>query len=602
MKASRINFEHVLYFIGITLALVIRFLNLGSAPLSDSEASWALQALDVAHGTGLNSQITIGVQPAYIFMTALLFELFGSSNFLARFWPALAGLLLVTLPMIMRKKIGRPVALIAAFGLAVDPGLSTVSRQAGGPMMALAFSLIALGLWVNRRTIPAGIMAGLALLSGPTVFHGLLGLGIGLTIFYYLQRRDRSSRIPTNGEDTPLTTQAVEEDLGNMDAISNFKKGLIAFGLTILFVGTFFFRFPQGLAALFQSLVEYLNGWIAAANTSPLALPAALVIYQPFALVLALIATGRWLFRQNRRYGRENMLFLISLFWLLAGIILALVYPARQVSDLVWVLAPLWLLAALEFEYYLPETRVSLVSGLQSGLILILAALFWNSLVSTDQMATGGNISPVWIRAALLLGILALGALTAVLVAMGWSLETSQQGTALGLSCAALVYLLSVLWGASQLRVNQPAELWGSSPGPGQAELLDNTLVDLSNRNAGMARQIEIVSVVDTPSLRWTLKDYPNTHFSSALAAEETPPILLTPLEGDAPSVTATYRGQDFVWRTWPGWTGVFPEEFIEWLTFRKAPITNEKIILWARSDLFPGGTLGAEQGGSANP
>jgi len=602
MKSSRINTEQVLICLAITLALVVRFLNLGSAPLSDSEASWALQALEVTHGKGLNSQITIGPQPAYIFMTSLLFELFGASNFLARFWPALAGLLLVFLPVIMRKQIGRPVALIAVFGLAIDPGLATVSRQAGGPMMALAFSIVALGLWINRRTISAGILSGLALLCGPTVFHGIIGLGIGLLFFYYFQRRDQSARTPANSGDPKFTAQPAEDNQGDVRTIPTLRNGLIAFGITTLFVGTYSFRFPQGLAALFQSLVEYLNGWIAAANTNPLTLLAALVIYQPFALVLALIAIGRWLFSQNKRTVRENALLLVSLFWLLAGLILALAYPGRQVTDLVWVLAPLWSLAALEFEHYLPEVPVSLVSGLHAGLILILASLFWNSLVSTDQMATGGNISPVWIRAALLLGILALGVLTAVLVAMGWSGETSQQGTAWGLTGAALVYLLAVLWSASQLRANQPAELWGTSPGTGQADLLDSTLIDLSNRNTGLARDIGIVSVVDSPSLRWVLKDYPNAHFSAALAAEETPPILLTALEGDVPSIAATYRGQDFVWRTWPGWTGVFPEKFIEWLTFRKAPVTSEKIILWARSDLFPGGTLSAEQGGPVNP
>jgi hypothetical protein len=31
------------------------------------------------------------------------------------------------------------------------------------------------------------------------------------------------------------------------------------------------------------------------------------------------------------------------------------------------------------------------------------------------------------------------------------------------------------------------------------------------------------------------------------------------------------------------------PDNFIDWLTFRDAPLINEQIILWVRSDLFSG-------------
>ena len=151
-----INLEQVLALLAFALALAVRFLNLGAFPLSDSEAGWALQSLALASSSTSASQLIIGPQPAYIFLTTWLFALFGAPDFLARFLPALAGSLLVLVPFLFRRQLGRPVALIAAFGLALDPGLVTVSRQAGGPMMAVGFGLLALGLWNTRKSLLAG--------------------------------------------------------------------------------------------------------------------------------------------------------------------------------------------------------------------------------------------------------------------------------------------------------------------------------------------------------------------------------------------------------------------------------------------------------------
>jgi hypothetical protein len=60
----------------------------------------------------------------------------------------------------------------------------------------------------------------------------------------------------------------------------------------------------------------------------------------------------------------------------------------------------------------------------------------------------------------------------------------------------------------------------------------------------------------------------------------------------ELPSLAEKYRGQDFVWRVYPGWQGIFPPNFINWLAFRQAPLGQDQIVLWARGDIFPGGTL----------
>src|SRR6185436_12024671 len=113
-------------------------------------------------------------QPGYILLTSVLFAVIESTNFMARFVPAIAGSLLVFAPSLFREKI----KLLLAFFFAVDPGLVALSRQASGTILAVTFLLLAWGMWRNQRAVPAGIFAGLALLSGPSIWAGLLTLGL----------------------------------------------------------------------------------------------------------------------------------------------------------------------------------------------------------------------------------------------------------------------------------------------------------------------------------------------------------------------------------------------------------------------------------------
>ncbi len=104
-----------------------------------------------------------------------------------------------------------------------------------------------------------------------------------------------------------------------------------------------------------------------------------------------------------------------------------------------------------------------------------------------------------------------------------------------------------------------------------------------------MANTIDIVSVVDAPSMRWELRNFSKARFVSSLPTDQAPSLVITKVETGSPELTANYRGQDFVWWVHPGWTGPLPADLKEWFTFRRAPVANENIILWVRSDIFPG-------------
>jgi len=58
------------------------------------------------------------------------------------------------------------------------------------------------------------------------------------------------------------------------------------------------------------------------------------------------------------------------------------------------------------------------------------------------------------------------------------------------------------------------------------------------------------------------------------------------------------YRGQDFGWQQSPGWETALPPNVINWLINRNAPVVTDAIVIWARLDLFPSGTINPPEGG----
>ena len=156
MDSPRTSRTGWLYGLAFLLALILRIIQLGLFPLTDAEAAPALQALQIAQG----AHPAIGPQTAYVLLTSILFFIFGSFNFLARFVPALTGSLLVFVPFLFQQRLKPRPALVLAFFLAIDPGFFALSRQAGSDILSVAFLLFAWGLWERKSWRAAGAVAG----------------------------------------------------------------------------------------------------------------------------------------------------------------------------------------------------------------------------------------------------------------------------------------------------------------------------------------------------------------------------------------------------------------------------------------------------------
>ena len=567
MKRQTLTIEHCLYILAFLLALGVRLLRLGTAPLSEFEAGWALQAFGLSHG----ETILLGTQPLYVLFTSLVFVLLGSGNGLTRVFPAVAGSALVFVPLLWSRGFGRfrVAALIAAFGLALDPGLVAASRLAGGPAPALTFVLLALGFALCQSAAWTGMFGGLALLTGVPVVPGLVGLASAWGVAKWLESLGVLAPL-SDGETTDVTIRFS----------TGFLRKVVLFGgVTILLAGTLLLFVPQGIASLADTLTAYLRGWARPSGFLVFRLLAALVFYQPIAVILGIVGAVRG-------WGmREPVSQRLSL-WAFFALALALIYPARQTVDLVWVLVPLWVLAAWEFQHHLSAAAEDAderwpALAFASGVVVLLGVA-WLGLIAGKAP----------------LAVLALAMLFSVafMVAM-WSINVMRYGLVWGVCAALIVGMLASMAGVAQVHPNGAQELWSISPVTGEADLLLNTLESLSLWKTGERQALDVTVASNSRALRWLLRDFRAAHFApdftgAGVTEENAPSVVITYQAQNIPGLPVLYRGQDFIWDVFPGWTQVLPKDWIKWLAYREAPLVQNQVILWARTDLFPGGVL----------
>ena len=572
MNSPRLKYEGWLYWLAFLIALGFRTIQLGDTPLTDSEAQFALQALHIAQGKAP----LLGTQPAYILFTSVLFLVTESTNFIARFVPAIVGSAIVFTPYYFRESIKPRPALILAFLFAIDPGFVALSRQASGTILAVTFLLFTWAMWKSGHAIPTGIFAGLTLLSGPSVWSGVLMLGL-TSIF--LQGMKNSSQ-PQQEYD--------------------WRSTLIAFIATVLLGGTLFFTTPNGLSALFNSIPAYLKGWVTSSAFTPGRTFLTFAAYEPLGIFLALFALIRGFRLQSVRYIKLSI-------WLAVSLLVAVFY--RQTSELAWVIIPLLILAARElsrsFDIYLDE-RVEI--GVVAGAIMILLvyiwfnvaniglnpyahlvptqfpfriALFGQTLVNTIIEFPFDAYYIILIIASLIL-VVCIG-----LVAFGWSPRTARLGTTWSFSLFLGIYAIGAAWGASGLRTPNGVELWLPDQSPAQADLAMSSINDISLFSRGHIESEPVTIVgVDSPALEWTLRNH-DVQVVSILDPLNAPPIVITPLMNEL-GLPSAYRGQDFTWRQPPTWDIIQSPDWVGWLVYRQLPRDTETIILWARDDLFP--------------
>ena len=577
MNSSRLKYEGWLYGLAFLIALGFRLIQLGASPLSDSEGALAMQAFRIS----LGQDPLLGPQAIYILPTSILFAVIESTNFMARLIPALAGSVLALAPLFFREQLKPRPALILAFLVAIDPGLVALSRVAGGTILAVTFLLFAAAMWMHRRLIAAGILAGLALLSGPSLWAGFLAFALTWLIVRGIESRSGAAQSSTGfSSDEPVSS------LQSPSSTYELRPGLLALLFTLVLGGTLFFIVPNGLSAWLSALPMYLKGWVTPPVLKPGHILFTLVVYEALGVFLAILSILRGYRTGNRRVIRLSI-------WFAVALLLAVFY--RQPGELIWAIIPLLALAALELSRSLnifPSERLEV--GVVTTALLILLTYIWFDIAALgldpfNQFATAvpviGSIQNP--RYVILYGALAILVLCILFVAFGWSARTAWLGGTWSFVIFLTVYSLGAAWGGSGMRYPNGVELWTPDTRPAQANLLSASVQEISEFSLGHTQSQPVtVMGIDSPALEWLLRDH-SVNLVSALDPQNAPPVVITPLMNDL-GLPSAYRGQDFIWRQRVQWDGLPLPEWWRWLVNRQLPREDETIILWVRDDLFP--------------
>ena len=569
MRKFEPTLEHAFYALALAVAVGLRFVQLGALPLSDFEAGWALQSLKVVQGL----RPAIGPNPAYVHLTAILFFCFGATNFLARFFPALAGCILVLAAWFLRGRIGRIPALILAFGLAIDPGLVAMSHLAGGPMLAVTCLVLAVLFWMDRRHRAAGIFAGLALLSGPSVWLGLAGLGLAWAFASGVGKKAPALAQSPQENNEPAQTGPYPPRFSSQESREAFFWGIG----TLIIAATLFFLSPKGLPAFVASLGTFLRGWYTLSDVSIwkplLALPA----YEIFPLIFGVAAAVRGILKQDVDILRLAI-------WALVALLLALVYPGKQTGDLVWALLPLWMLAAIELGHHFDFAGINLWEVAGTIVVLVAFLVFgWLNLASITNMDLGSDLAHT--RLLLLAAVVLLIVLSMLLVSTGWSASVARLGVVWGGVIVLTLFTIAMSTGAAGLRQPLTVEIWQPEPRTGPVDVLLKVATQISDLNRGDAAQLPLTILnEDSPALHWLFRYWP-VQDVGLLAPDVTPPLIITP-SGNL-SLSVKYRGEPLVLHEIGAWDKASPSDLLKWFIYRQLPLQQDTVILWARSDLM---------------
>ncbi|HQE18172.1 MAG TPA: TIGR03663 family protein, partial [Aggregatilineales bacterium] len=164
-----INGEVIAYTVIFILAVLTRFWDLGVRVMSHDESLHTRYSWNLYRGEGF-SHTPLMHGPLLFHMTALSYLLFGDTDFTSRIYPAVVGIIVVMMPVLMRKWLGKVGALAASFFFLISPLILYYSRYIRHDMPAIFGALImAVSAWryIEGRS-----------------FRYLIALAIGQAILY----------------------------------------------------------------------------------------------------------------------------------------------------------------------------------------------------------------------------------------------------------------------------------------------------------------------------------------------------------------------------------------------------------------------------------
>lgn len=566
---SRITLEHIGYLIIALLAGILRFSDLGQAPLSPAEATQALPVWELWQPGGVSA---VPGSPAYFALSAIMSPVIGFSDGVMRLAPAFFGIALVLTPWFVRHRLGRLGALIAALLLTISPLHTITARTAGGQSVALFAGLMVFIAWLRYQEggrpvwlAALAVALALGLTSAPLFFAILLALAVA----WLAQRL--------------IGPALIRDDQGQRAALIKpagpTLRQSLAIGLTaFLLLATSFFLAARGLGSTADLLAEWLGRFRFTSSSYVMTGPFAVLLRYETSLLLFGLPAAIWAAIREKNFPA----FLV--YWCLGALLLMLLQPGTMPNVLVLTLPGYLLVGRFANDVI---DRASSPWWWAFGLVIFFAgAVFYLNLVRYARLAgLQGVPDPTY---HLLIAFLAVMVVIVVLLLIiSWDQAATTKGLLSGLLALLVVFAWGSAWWLSREAANDTRERWITSGTDADIRLMRETIEDLSWQASNSANGVALASAVDSPTLRWYLREFDNATFANSLPPSTDSPVLITPLDYN-PAIASSYVGAEYTFAHPDTIHNLGRIDALRWWFFRQSPIpiSEQTLVVWLRSDI----------------
>ncbi len=569
-RSSSLTIADGLFLMIGLAAIIMRISGVGNVPLSSDEA---VQAWGVwAYGQpGLD--VLLSGSPAYFTLSRLLTPVLGFSDDTMRLVPALFGVGIVLLPWLWQRRLGTVGALTMSILLTVSPIQTIISRTAGGDATAV-FSLLLLLIAIdtyqetsdNRWLYTGAATFGMGLASAPIFYGGVVTLAIAWGIHQLIG-------LPLFSHEGLIKP---ERDVG--------KTAVYTLIGTFIGVGTLFLWHPAGLGMAAEQFGGWFNLFSSGNNIVTLTEPLlAIARYEPILLTVGLVVI-LWATWRSRPFAS------FCVYWV-AGILLLILGQRGAMENAALLTIPGIIMVSLFANVVLQKWQGRIGWLIASGTFLLLML----SLVNLARYARRFPYEPqelgnIW----MIVTAVAFG-LTFLYFILSQNAQLAYQGFLLGLLAFFIFFSWGTAWQLGHFSANDPRERWVTTGTDDDVQVLIPAIEEISNQVSNSVHDLDIFSGVDSPVLRWYLRDFRQAQFSDTLPVGTANELIISPFNTDL-ALGSDYMGSDYgLIRFEPAATNLAEQipaptpgmDLLRWWFFQESDniVPEERIILWLRAD-----------------
>jgi hypothetical protein len=552
MGKKNLTYFDGIYAIILILAIVLRVFFSSVWGLSEKEAE-------------IVNSIPASSTTLYQVWTGALIQLFQASEFVARILPLLFGTALVVFPLFLRKSIGDGATILVGLGLALDPGLIAVSKQAGNEMLAI-FALFTLFIFISqKRWAASGVVLAMGLLTGPYYWIGMIGFLICCAIGYVFF--NKSAEEPNENSYFAVILSRLKK--------ADWKAFLSGFGVMLLLGGTLFFTQPKVLAGIPNGIITFFSREDPGLNllTFSNAMIGLIVTY------LAILVFGFLGLKYLSAPWRS--MFIV---WSIVLFLMASLFPGRQLADYIWCILPLYLPAALKISRIKLRSNENRIWILSVTLILAVFALYflYSLMQYFNNYAVVLEDSKINLYLLSALISFVIFVMILVILAWSWSLYISLDTVTLLGSGFLLFTFLVASMKSSGFDARPDQMMWFQTSYFKDADLFNNTIQRLDqDRTEKIHPLIVEIDGTASESLLWELRNYEVFIKQSVILGNDLQADVFITDINSMPQGVENLSGQDFIQTEYPAWSLMSFREWVKWAMYQETMYNNQQSIVW---------------------